>query len=217
MYRGPHRSTNRDILGAWLLSVLSGHRRYAHITTIRADGVSPDLLGMTQAVSEDTVRRALDAVEDTAGADWLQAHLDASVHPLLSAPWILDVDVTVKPLYGTQEGAEIGYNPKKPGRPSHAYHTDQMAGWRLILGVDVEAGNESHSNRTLPGLLRCIDRLPEAQRPKVVRGDAGFGTAPVMTGLEARHIPYLFKLRLTKNVKRYIQKVFWNDDWGDAG
>ena len=44
MYRGPHRSTNRDILGTWLLSVLSGHRRYAHITTIRADDVSSDLL-----------------------------------------------------------------------------------------------------------------------------------------------------------------------------
>jgi hypothetical protein len=140
MYRGPHRSTNRYILGTWLLSVLSGHRRDAHLTTIRADGVSPDLLGMTQAVSEDTVRQALDAVEDTAGADWMQAHLDASVHPLLSAPWILDVDVTVKPLYGTQEGAEIGYNPKKPGRPSHAYHTYQMAGLRLILGGGCGSG-----------------------------------------------------------------------------
>ena len=60
---------NRDILGTWLLSVLLEHRRDAYITTIRADGVSPDLLGMTQAVSEDTVRRALDALEDTAGAD----------------------------------------------------------------------------------------------------------------------------------------------------
>jgi hypothetical protein len=29
----------------------------------------------------------------------------------------------VKTLYGEQEGAEIGYNPHKPGRPSHAYHT----------------------------------------------------------------------------------------------
>ena len=76
----------------------------------------------------------------------MQAHLDASVHPLLSAPWILDVDVTVTPLYGTQEGAEIGDNPKKPGRPSHAYHTYQMAGLRLILGVDVEAGD----GKTMP-------------------------------------------------------------------
>ena len=43
------------------------------------------------------------------------------MEPLLSEPWILDVDTTVKPLYGHQEGAVVGYNPKKPGRPSHCY------------------------------------------------------------------------------------------------
>jgi len=215
-YQGPHASKKRDILGTWVLSILSGHRRYAHITTIRADGVTPSLLGMTHAVSEDTVRRAFSAMEELPGVEWLQAHVDASVRPLLSAPWIMDVDVTIKPLYGKQEGAEIGYNPKKPGRPSHAYHTYQMAGLRLILGVDVEAGNHSHSNHTLPGLLRCIDRLAPDQRPKLVRGDAGLGAEPVMRGLEERKIPYLFKLRLTKNVKRYIQKIFWSEGWQNA-
>jgi len=35
----------------------------------------------------------------------------------------LDMDVTVKPLYGHQQGAQIGYNPQKPGRPSHVYHS----------------------------------------------------------------------------------------------
>ena len=45
---------------------------------------------------------------------WMQTHLYASVWPLLSAPWILDVDVTmalghpVNPLYGKQEGAVVG-------------------------------------------------------------------------------------------------------------
>ncbi|MGZ9219860.1 MAG: hypothetical protein ACXW5W_22840 [Candidatus Binatia bacterium] len=39
---------------------------------------------------------------------------------VLNAPWLLDVDVTVKPLYGKQQGAVVGYNPHKPGRPSHA-------------------------------------------------------------------------------------------------
>jgi hypothetical protein len=33
----------------------------------------------------------------------------------MSIPW-------VKPLYGRQEGAVVGYNPHKPGRPSHTYH-----------------------------------------------------------------------------------------------
>ena len=29
--------------------------------------------------------------------------------------WILDIDATVKPLYGRQEGAVIGSNPSKGG------------------------------------------------------------------------------------------------------
>ena len=97
-YHGPHRSTISDILGTWFLSALSGHKRYAHITTLRADGVMPELLGMTRTMSEDTVRRALSAIDDAAGRPWLQAHLDHAAWPLFTAPWILDVDVTVKPL-----------------------------------------------------------------------------------------------------------------------
>src|SRR3990167_3234681 len=104
-YAGPNGSTTRDILGTLFLAVLAGHRRYAHITTIRADGVAPSLLGMERVVSEDVVRNALAAIDEEPGQQWLQAHLDASVWPLLAAPWILDVDVTVKPLYGHQEHA----------------------------------------------------------------------------------------------------------------
>ncbi len=31
------------------------------------------------------------------------------MEPLLAEPWILDVDTTIKPLYGHQEGAVLGY------------------------------------------------------------------------------------------------------------
>lgn len=46
------------------LSVLSGHWRYAHIAALRAGGVSAALLGMNAVVSEDTVRRALKAMDE---------------------------------------------------------------------------------------------------------------------------------------------------------
>jgi hypothetical protein len=42
---------------------------------------------------------------------------------LLGERYIIDIDVTVKP----QEGAVVGYNPKKPGRPSHVHHTYMLA------------------------------------------------------------------------------------------
>ena len=67
------------------------------------------------------------------------------MEPLLAEPWILDVDTTIKPLHGHQEGAVLGYNPKKPGRPSHCYHTYSMASTRLVLDVDVCAGDERTS------------------------------------------------------------------------
>jgi len=216
-YTSPNGSKVADVLGTLFVSVLSGHWRYAHIAALRADGVSAGLLGMSGLVSEDTVRRALIAMDEQAGVSWLQEHLDASVMPLLSAPWILDTDVTVKPLYGKQEGAVVGYNPHKPGRPSHAYHTYQMAGLRLMLGVTVAAGNQSHANTTLPGLIELIERMPSEKRPVLVRGDCGQGGEPTMAALEAREVHYLFKLRLTKNVKRYIERGFATGQWVNAG
>jgi hypothetical protein len=216
-FTSPNGSKIADVLGTLFLSVLSGHWRYAHIAALRADGVSARMLGMDAVVSEDTVRRALSAMEQAAGVNWLQEHLDASALPLLAAPWILDTDVTVKPLYGKQEGALVGYNPHKPGRPSHAYHTYQMAGLRLMLGVSVAPGNASQANTTLPGLIELIEHLPQDKRPVLVRGDCGQGGEPTMAALEARGMHYLFKLRLTKNVKRYIERMFATPEWADAG
>ena len=122
-YTSPNAPKARDVLGTAMLSILSGHTRYAHIAALRGDGVVPELLGMKRIVSEDAVRRAFAAIEEEAGAAWLRRHLDDCTAPLLAEPWILDMDTTVKPLYGRQEGAVVGYNPKKPGRPSHCYHT----------------------------------------------------------------------------------------------
>jgi hypothetical protein len=72
---------------------------------------------------------------------------------MLLAPWIMDIDVTVKPLFGRQECAEVGYNPTKPSRPSHPYHRYFMVGLHLVLDVNVEDGNRSQANTTLAGLL----------------------------------------------------------------
>lgn len=167
-YQGLHCSKMTDLLGTLFLSILSGHKPYSHITTLRSDGVMPELLGMSSTVSKYTVRRGLMAIEEEVGRAWLQSHLEYAAWPLLSATWILDVDVTVKPLYGHQESAVLGYNPKNSRRPSHTCNNYQMAGLRLVLGVEVEAANQIHSNISLPGLFELMDRLPSEKRPKCV-------------------------------------------------
>jgi hypothetical protein len=206
-----------DILGTILLAVLAGHRRYAHITALRFDGVNPHLLGMSKVCSEDSVRRAFHHAGEAACADWLTRHLRISYEPLLREPWILDVDTTVKPLYGHQEGAVKGYNPGKPGRPSHAYHTYFAANIRLTLDAEVQAGNQTASSYAQPELWKFLDGLPGEQQPDFLRGDCGWGTDRMMTEAEARNIPYLLKLKQTGNVKRLIRQAFSRQDWTEAG
>ena len=213
----PNASKVRDILGTVLLSVLSGHTRYSHITTVRSDQVNAPLLGMSKIVSEDSVRRALNKLPQKESKDWLVAALKNCYLEILHIPWILDVDTTVKCLYGHQEKAVVGYNPMKPGRPSHTYHTYMISGIRMILDVEVMAGNESASSNTLPHLFSWLDDIPIARRPKFIRGDCGFGTNAVMLACEDREINYLFKLKQTKNVKRLIAQKMVDNGWCNAG
>ena len=129
------------------------------------------------------------------------------MEPLLAELWILDVDATIKPLNGHEEGAILGYNSEKLGRPSHCYHTYSMASTRLVLDVDVCPGDEHASKHRTPSLWALLDRLLRDLWPAVLRGDCGFGNEGIMRGAEARSLPYLFKLRVTANVKRMIEKL----------
>jgi Transposase DDE domain group 1 len=217
IYQSNNGSDKRAVLATFLLSVLAGHHRYSHITAIRQDGVHPNLLGVEQFISEDAARRALSRMEETASMAWLDRHLAKTTQPLLDTPWILDLDTTVKCLYGKQEGAVVGYNPKKPGRPSHSYHTAMMANTRLALKVEVMPGNETAPLHSLPGIWTWLDGLAKSQRPALLRGDVAYGNESFLREAEARDQAYLTKLRLTKNVKGLIRKLFRARNWSDAG
>lgn len=216
-YTSPNAPSNQDVLGTWLLGILAGHKRYAHITGLRGDAVSPQILGMDKIISEDALRRALTCLSAAEGQTWLATHLLDSARTALNTPWILDIDTTIKLLYGKQAGAQVSYNPTKPGRPSHALHTYWVANLRLVLDVIVSPGKEHSAGKSLPGLIRLLEQLQPQQRPVLVRGDCGFGNEPFIIELEERNQPYLFKLKQTAGVKKLLGRQFTRDDWRTPG
>jgi hypothetical protein len=217
-YTSPNAPKKRNVLGTILLSVLAGHKRYSHINSIRCDNVNPGLLGMDKVVSEDAVRRMLkNNIEEISGNKWLQDSYKETYMPLLIEDWILDVDTTVKPLFGKQELAVVGYNPRKPGRPSHAYHAYMMGNIKIVLDVELHAGNKNASKYTAPGLWSMLSNLPQTHWPSFIRGDNNFGTDAIMSEAEEIGIPYLFKLKQSQNVKRLINYCMLNHEWEYAG
>ena len=216
-YSSGNASRKRDVLGTWFLSILAGHHRYAHITGLRGDGVSPQLLGMSKIVSEDALRRALARMSAAESQNWLRPQLLVSVEAALNVPWILDIDTTIKTLFGKQSGADVSYNPHKPGRPSHALHTYFVSPLRMVLDVVVSPGKEHAAAHARPGLSDILNNLSKEQLPALVRGDCGFGNEPFIAELEKRGQPYLFKLRQTSGVKKMLMRQFARKDWTTPG
>ena len=103
-YHGHRASGVTNVVGTAALSILCGHWRYAHLNAVRGDTLNPPLLGMSHVVSEEVVRRAMQRLDERTGLEWRAGELRAGVELVLSQPWILDIDVSVKPLHGHQQG-----------------------------------------------------------------------------------------------------------------
>jgi hypothetical protein len=58
-YSSPNAQEVRDVLGTWLLSILDGQKRNAHVACLRGDAVAPEILNMSKIVSDESLRRAL--------------------------------------------------------------------------------------------------------------------------------------------------------------
>jgi hypothetical protein len=235
-YTSPNAPELQDVLGTWLLSILDGQRRYSHVTALRGDSVAPQILGMTKMISDESLRRALAhlaplidekkyreaellvrRIQLEKTTKWMDEALRESIREALKIWWILDIDTTVKPLYGKQNGAEIGYNPQKPGRPSHAIHTYWMSNVRMVLDAEVQSGKDYAAKHSLPRLLSLLKSLSAEELPQLVRGDSAFGNDNIMKELEEIKQHYLFKLRQTANVKKMIQSLWSRKDWVDVG
>jgi hypothetical protein len=217
-YRSGNAPGKREVIGTTVLAIINGQTRYAHINALRQDRVSAGVLNVKKIVSEDSVRRAFLKEKEEVWDTWLRRHERAVWEPLLTESYVLDIDNTVKPLYGHQEGAELGYNPQKPGRPSHNYHTYFVGSLRLVLGVDVHGGKQHSGRHGMPGLWALLDGLPATCRPRLIRGDVSYGNEHTMLEAERRGQGYLFKLRQTTKVRGQIEQLERTAEaWTDAG
>jgi hypothetical protein len=195
-----------DILASFMLTALCDGSRFAHVERLRHDPALARVMGMKSVVSDETLRRFLKAIPEREGREWLAK----AARPLWSAlpeRFILDWDSTVLTRYGKQEGAEVGYNPHRPGRRSHHPLIAAVAGTRLCAYYRWRSGNEHTAAEWIEAMEECLEWLGPRRVPWLNRGDRGFGSEKILAWHEAApgRPRYLFKLRLTRNVQRAMK------------
>ena len=205
-----------------MLSMLAGHKRYAHIAALRSDRVLPELLDMSKIVSEDAVRRAFAAIEEEAGANWLRGHLDHCVEPLLSEPWDprrrYDGEAALRP--SGRSGGRLQWGsryhaPRGSGKLWPALSVWRPASWRCftIGGTSSRdwpspiATERRSSSRPL--LLHAIaERVRHARQTTIKIASTHAKSVPAAKALRA---VALFLRRLVTNAEQLTPWQRWRE------
>ncbi|HSD11189.1 MAG TPA: IS1380 family transposase [Candidatus Binatia bacterium] len=196
------------VIGVLLDAYFAGIERLYHFEDLETEPLLCARHGVDRLPDLNMFYRDLRRFEDQ---ELLKALFDLLreivVEALRKQPLVtLDIDSTVETLYGRQEGAQIGPNPHKPGRPS--YHPliarDRVSD--LIVHHVLRPGNAGTATDIVPFLHKTLDIVKEGRPDRTIlaRLDSGFESDQVMRLLERRGVGYVIKMRATSSVTVHL-------------
>ena len=112
-----------DIIMILIMAVLAGAKHMSHVFILRSDSALRSLFKWERFPDDTTINRVFKLFNPRHCNEL--SDVEAKVRKKVwGKKWFgritLDLDSTVRGVYGKQQGAEKGYNPKKPGQ--RGYH-----------------------------------------------------------------------------------------------
>src|SRR5438876_3394685 len=205
---------NRDysvsqMLLALVHPILLGLDRIETAALLHSDETFQYLTGLQSFPDPQTLRRfLLNAPADL--REQLHRANDRLLQRFIHVPkhrsrLIFDLDSTVLTVFGHQEGAEVGYNPRYRGKRSYDPLLCVEANSSFLWDVELRRGNAGTWAGSEELLACCFHSTPSYIREIRVRADAGFGYGPVLDMLEARLAQYSVVARMVPSLKRALR------------
>lgn len=203
---------NRYSVGEMLLAILYpmilGLERLETTQLLRQNGVFQYLTGLPSYPDATSLRRFLLRAAP-AMLPRLRALHDQFLRRMTDRPHrparlLFDVDSTVLVLYGRQEGARIGYNPSKRGRPSYhpllCFEGQSQDYWH----GELRPGDVHTAGGVRALLQECFAKRTDPRQGVIVRADKGFYDGALIDWLEASRAGFVIVARLTAPIKRRL-------------
>jgi len=190
-----------------------GLSRFEHMEALRYDPGYKDLKGIRVFPSEKVFRDFLRLFGPEA-VKYIEELIKINLRLIeLKSRWegprevTLDFDDTVLTLYGNQEGGEVGYNPRYPGRPSFKIKVAFIDGSSELLFLNLYGG-KTHSNGGFLEFFKTTEgMLPHNYVLKRVRLDKGFFDQDNFEYFEGRCLEYVCKAPLKENLRKAIEFI----------
>src|SRR6266571_3085428 len=193
---------------ALVYPLVLGLDRLETASFLHFNGTFQYLTGLPSFPDPQTLRRFLLHAPDSF---WEQMHrvndrlLQNFIHlPDHRSRLIFDLDSTVVTVFGRQEDAEVGYNPRYRGKRSYNPLLCIEANSSYLWDTELRSGNAGTWDGSVELIDNCFASVPPDIREIRVRAAAGFGFNPVVAGLEVRPAQYAVVARLTQAFKRLL-------------
>jgi hypothetical protein len=126
----------------------------------------------------------------------------------------LDLDSHVRTVYGNQQRASVGYNPKKPGRASFHSLFCFIGETRDFFHGIFRTG-KAHSCRGVKRFVdECLKKIPEGIREIYLRADSGFYNGEFLDYLEMKKIAYAIVVKLYPWIQMELVGLKYRDIGG---
>ena len=204
----PAQGSNRgydpiQLIYGLFAGVWCGASNFRHLEIIRYDSCLRRMLGWKRGAGSKAYMRYFDKFTQ-ADNQRVFTHLYKWFFGNLQFNnYTLDFDSTVEERYGEQEGAVKGYNPKRPGRPSHHPLLAFVSELRLIANFWLRPGNASASGGFMSFLEDTLEKL-SGKKVGLIRMDSGFFSNQIMSYLEEKDLNYIIACRFNNRIKHHL-------------
>lgn len=188
-----------------LYVLIAGIQRVNKTEILQYNGLFLALVGLKKFPDQTALRRFLRRLPPAAIREVVRLHdrLRAELFALPHARTQLEfhLDSVVLALYGKQQGARKGYNPRKRGRPSyHPILCFEAHGQEFWHG-SLRPGDASSSSGARFIIQRCLEKVPSHIARSRIRflADSGFFAGKLVADLDQAGCGYIIVASKVKN------------------
>jgi len=200
-----------DIIMMTMMGALAGAKHMSHMAFLRNDSVIRTLFSWTRFPDDTTFSRVFKLFDHLHCNELSEVESQAR-KKVWSKKWFgrvtLDMDSSVIGVTGEQEGAEVGYNPKKKGQPSYHPLFCFIDETRECFHNWFRCGSAYSANGSVDFMKECLARLPKRVWKIFVRADSAFFDGALLDLLESVGAKYLIKVKM-KDLEKKLSGKNW--------
>ena len=202
-----------ELILTLLFTIIMGMRRINKTEILQYNGAFLEMLGLEKFPNQSTLRRFLKRLPTKTIRQIARLHDSLRLY-LFALPYerttlTFDLDSVVIVIYGKQEKAAIGYNPKKHGRRSYHPLLCFESHFQEFWHGSLRPGNTVAATGAVPFITICLSKVPSGiARSRIrFRMDSGFYGSRIIRFLDGTGCGYVIVAREYRNIKARARGV----------